>query len=134
MRYRGLRQPSHGRVVLREPPHVHVLAGSGHFVAERYVERVARAHTISLRTGCVYNRAPARLSPRISRETLVRGEFGDGMTLDDNLHAIGQHPAAPSAPRSDSSPTSRTPTFKTFASELVDPAEVPHDLPPCIGC
>ena len=55
----------------------------GRIVDERYVDRVARGHNISLRTGCFCNPGAGEVAFTISRETLVGGEFGDGMTLDD---------------------------------------------------
>ena len=55
----------------------------GRVVDERYVDRVARRHNISLRTGCFCNPGAGEVAFTISRETLVGGEFGDGMTLDD---------------------------------------------------
>src|SRR6266545_5499197 len=55
----------------------------GHVIDERYVERVARKHNISLRTGCFCNPGAGEVAFTISRETLVGGEFGDAMTIDD---------------------------------------------------
>src|SRR6058998_1721675 len=54
-----------------------------------YVDRVARQHAISLRTGCFCNPGAGEVAFTISRETLVGGEFGDGMSLDDYIDAIG---------------------------------------------
>ena len=61
----------------------------GRVVDERYVDRVARRHSISLRTGCFCNPGAGEVAFTISRETLVGGEFGEGMTLDDYVDAIG---------------------------------------------
>ena len=61
----------------------------GRVVDERYVDRVARQRNISLRTGCFCNPGAGEVAFTISRETLVGGEFGEGMALDDYLHAIG---------------------------------------------
>ena len=61
----------------------------GRVVDERYVDRVASRHNISLRTGCFCNPGAGEVAFTISRETLVGGEFGKGMTLDDYIHAIG---------------------------------------------
>ena len=61
----------------------------GHVVDERYVERVAHEHKLSLRTGCFCNPGAGEVAFTISQETLVGGEFGDGMTLDDYVRAIG---------------------------------------------
>ena len=46
-------------------------------------------HNISLRTGCFCNPGAGEIAFTISRETLVGGEFGEGMTLDDYVDAIG---------------------------------------------
>jgi molybdenum cofactor sulfurtransferase len=61
----------------------------GRVVDERYVDRIARRHNISLRTGCFCNPGAGEVAFTISRETLVGGEFGDGMSLDDYVRAIG---------------------------------------------
>ena len=61
----------------------------GSVVDERYVDRVAGRHNISLRTGCFCNPGAGEVAFTISRETLVGGEFGEGMTLDDYVRAIG---------------------------------------------
>ena len=61
----------------------------GRVVDERYVDRVAGRHNISLRTGCFCNPGAGEVAFTISRETLVGGEFGHGMILDDYMRAIG---------------------------------------------
>jgi len=61
----------------------------GRVVDERYVDRVARLHNISLRTGCFCNPGAGEVAFTIARETLLGGEFGEGMTLDDYIDAIG---------------------------------------------
>src|SRR5664279_5136415 len=61
----------------------------GSVVDERYVDRVASRHKISLRTGCFCNPGAGEVAFTISRATLVGGEFGEGMTLDDYVGAIG---------------------------------------------
>ena len=80
----------------------------GRVVDERYVDRVARRHGISLRTGCFCNPGAGEVAFTISRETLVGGEFGEGMTIDDYVEAIGLPSGAPFAPRSVSPPISPT--------------------------
>ena len=61
----------------------------GRVVDERYVDRVAARHNVSLRTGCFCNPGAGEVAFTISRETLLGGEFGDGMTLDDYMEVIG---------------------------------------------
>ena len=46
-------------------------------------------HNVSLRTGCFCNPGAGEIAFTIARETLVGGEFGEGMTLDDYVEAIG---------------------------------------------
>ncbi len=107
----------------------------GHVVDERYVDRVARRHTISLRTGCFCNPGAGEVAFTISRETLVGGEFGEGMTLDDYVDAIGlPSGGAVRASLGVASNLSDVDRFGAFAREFVDLAAVPGDLPPRIGC
>ena len=107
----------------------------GRVVDERYVERIARTHNISLRTGCFCNPGAGEVAFTISRETLVGGEFGDGRTLDDYLHAIGlPSGGAVRASLGLVSNVADAHRFETFAGEFVDVTEIPDDLPPRIGC
>jgi molybdenum cofactor sulfurtransferase len=107
----------------------------GRVVDERHVDRVARQHNISLRTGCFCNPGAGEVAFTISRETLVGGEFGDGMTLDDYIEAIGLPSGG--AIRASLGLASITPDiagFVAFAGEVVDLADVADDLPPRVGC
>ena len=61
----------------------------GRIVDERYVDRIAAQHNVSLRTGCFCNPGAGEVAFTISRETLLGGEFGKGMSLDDYVDAIG---------------------------------------------
>ena len=107
----------------------------GRVVDERYVDRVAREHNISLRTGCFCNPGAGEVAFTISRETLVGGEFGEGMTLDDYIAAIGlPSGGAIRASLGLASNTADIERFAAFASEFVDLAEVPDDLPARVGC
>ena len=107
----------------------------GAVVDERYVDRVARRHSLSLRTGCFCNPGAGEVAFTISRETLVGGEFGDGMTLDDYVRAIGL-PSGGAIRASLGLPSNDDDLagFADFASEFVDLASVPDDLPPRTGC
>ena len=107
----------------------------GRIVDERYVDRVAREHAISLRTGCFCNPGAGEVAFTISRETLVGGEFGDGMTLDDYVGAIGL-PSGGAVRASLGLPSDAEDVvrFGEFASAFVDLAAVPVDLPPRAGC
>ena len=111
------------------------LHADGRIVDERYVDRVARRHRISLRTGCFCNPGAGEVAFTISRETLVGGEFGAGMSLDDYVAAIGL-PSGGAVRASLGLPSNRADLerFAAFAQEFVDLAETPDDLPPRVGC
>ena len=107
----------------------------GRIVDERYVDRVARAHNISLRTGCFCNPGAGEVAFTISRETLVGGEFGDGMALGDYIREIGLHSGgAIRASLGLASNFADVYSFAAFAREFIDLDEVPEDLPPRVGC
>jgi selenocysteine lyase/cysteine desulfurase len=61
----------------------------GRVVDQRYVDRVAHRHNISLRTGVILQSRRRRGRFTIARDTLAGGEFGEGMALDDSARAIG---------------------------------------------
>ncbi len=112
-----------------------LLHPDGRVVDERYVERVARQHKISLRTGCFCNPGAGEVAFTISRETLVGGEFGEGMTIDDYVEAIGlPSGGAVRASLGIASNPADIDRFADFANEFVDLAHVPDDLPPRGGC
>jgi molybdenum cofactor sulfurtransferase len=107
----------------------------GRVVDERYVDRVARKHKLSLRTGCFCNPGAGEVAFTISRETLVGGEFGEGMTLDDYVRAIGlPSGGAVRASLGVASNFADAQRFMSFADEFVDLADVPEDLPARTGC
>jgi molybdenum cofactor sulfurtransferase len=107
----------------------------GRVVDERYVDRVARRHNISLRTGCFCNPGAGEVAFTIARETLVGGEFGDGMTLDDYIAAIGLPTGgAIRASLGLASNHADIERFTAFAGEFVDLGGVPDNLPPRVGC
>ena len=107
----------------------------GRVVDERYVDRVAQRHSVSLRTGCFCNPGAGEVAFTISRETLVGGEFGDGMTLDDYVREIGlPSGGAVRASLGLASNAADVDHFAAFAAEFVDLAAVPANLPPRTGC
>jgi selenocysteine lyase/cysteine desulfurase len=111
------------------------LQPDGRIVDERYVDRVAGVHNVSLRTGCFCNPGAGEVAFTISRETLVGGEFGEGMTLDDYVRAIGlPSGGAVRASLGLASNYSDIDRFTAFAHEFVDLSGVPDDLPPRTGC
>jgi selenocysteine lyase/cysteine desulfurase len=107
----------------------------GRVVDERYVDRVARRHGISLRTGCFCNPGAGEVAFTISRETLVGGEFDHGMTLDDYVRAIGL-PSGGAIRASLGVPSNEADLarFAEFARAFVDLGSVPDDLPARSGC
>jgi selenocysteine lyase/cysteine desulfurase len=107
----------------------------GRVVDERYVDRVAAHHKVSLRTGCFCNPGAGEVAFTISRETLLGGEFGDGMTLDDYMDVIGlPSGGAVRASLGIASNQADIERFLTFAAEFVDLADTPDDLPPRLAC
>jgi selenocysteine lyase/cysteine desulfurase len=107
----------------------------GRIVDERYVDRIARRHNISLRTGCFCNPGAGEVAFTIARETLVGGEFGEGMTLDDYLRVLGlPSGGAVRASLGVVSNAADLDRFNSFANEFIDLAVVPDDLPSRTGC
>jgi len=107
----------------------------GRVVDERYVDRVASRYNVSLRTGCFCNPGAGEVAFTISKETLVGGEFGDGMTLEDYIRQIGlPSGGAIRASLGLVSNISDLRTFGEFAREFIDLTETPADLPPRTAC
>ncbi len=107
----------------------------GRVVDERYVDRVAARHNVSLRTGCFCNPGAGEVAFTISRETLLGGEFGDGMTLDDYMEVIGLPTGgAVRASLGIASNSRDVQRFLVFASEFIDLPDAPEDLPPRVAC
>jgi len=107
----------------------------GRVVDERYVDRVAARHNVSLRTGCSCNPGAGEVAFTISRETLLGGEFGAGMTLDDYMGVIGVPTGgAVRASLGIASSSQDVQRFFAFAAEFIDLADTPHDLPPRVTC
>jgi len=107
----------------------------GRVVDERYVDRVAGEHNISLRTGCFCNPGAGEVAFTISRETLLGGEFGAGMSVDDYVREIGlPSGGAIRVSLGLASNFSDLHRFARFADEFRDLTNVPDDLPPRIVC
>jgi len=104
-------------------------------VDERYVDRIAGEHNISLRTVCFSNPGAGEVAFTISRETLLGGEFGEAMTLDDYVTTLGLHSGgAIRASFGLASNLADLHRFIEFAAEFIDLKSVPDDLPPREGC
>jgi selenocysteine lyase/cysteine desulfurase len=107
----------------------------GSVVDERYVDRVAGRHNISLRTGCFCNPGAGEVAFTISRETLLGSEFAHGMTLDDYMRAIGLHTGgAIRASLGLASNLADVERFLDFTAEFVDLTETADDLPERTAC
>ena len=107
----------------------------GRVVDERYVDRLATAHNVSVRTGCFCNPGAGEVAFTISRETLLGGEFGEGMTLEDYVRQIGlPSGGAIRASLGLASNFADVYRFMEFASLFVDLAGVPSDLPARVAC
>lgn len=71
----------------------------------------------------------------ISRETLMGGEFAEGMILEDYARAIGlPSGGAVRASLGLVSNTADIEQFSVFTREFIDLACVPDDLPPRATC
>ena len=107
----------------------------GRAVDERYVDRGPRRHGISLRTGCFCNPGAGEVAFTISRETLLGGEFGEGMILDDYVRELGlPSGGAIRASLGLASDFSDVYRFVRFADAFRDLSRVPYDLPPRTVC
>jgi selenocysteine lyase/cysteine desulfurase len=61
----------------------------GCVVDERFVDSIAAAHDISVRTGCFCNSGAGETAFSLSEDTLIGAEFEDGMILDDYIRLVG---------------------------------------------
>lgn len=107
----------------------------GRPVDERFVDRVAAAHNISIRTGCFCNSGAGETAFSISRDTLIGAEFADGMILDDYIRLVGM-PTGGAVRVSLGLATNFADVhrFMRFATEFLDVTDVPADLPPRLAC
>jgi molybdenum cofactor sulfurtransferase len=107
----------------------------GRVVDERFVDRVAAAHNISVRTGCFCNSGAGETAFSISKDTLIGAEFADGMILDDYIKLVGM-PTGGAVRVSLGLATNFADVYRfmDFATEFRDGNEVPGDLPPRLAC
>jgi selenocysteine lyase/cysteine desulfurase len=107
----------------------------GRMVDERFVDVVAAAHAISVRTGCFCNSGAGETAFSISRDTLIGAEFSEGMILDDYIRLVGM-PTGGAIRISLGLVTNFADVhrFMSFATEFRDVTEVPADLPPRLAC
>jgi molybdenum cofactor sulfurtransferase len=107
----------------------------GRAIDERFVDRLAAAHGISVRTGCFCNAGAGETAFSLSRDTLIGAEFDDGMILDDYLRLIGM-PTGGAVRVSLGLATNFADVYRfmDFATEFLDVTDVPADLPPRLAC
>jgi selenocysteine lyase/cysteine desulfurase len=107
----------------------------GRAVDERFVDIVAAAHSISVRTGCFCNAGAGETAFSLSRDTLIGAEFDDGMILDDYLGLIGM-PTGGAIRASLGLATNFADVYRfmRFATEFRDVTDVPAGLPPRLAC
>jgi selenocysteine lyase/cysteine desulfurase len=107
----------------------------GRIVDERYVDRVAGEHGISLRTGCFCNPGAGEVAFTVSRETLLGGEFGEGMVVEDYIGKIGlSSGGAIRVSLGIASNFADLHRFISFTEGFIDLSVVPDDLPPRTIC
>ena len=107
----------------------------GRVVDERYVDRVAAAHRVSVRTGCFCNAGAGEIAFSVSRDTLIGAEFEDGMILDDYLLRVGM-PTGGAVRVSLGIATNFRDVhrFVALSQAFRDLGAVPSDLPPRLAC
>jgi molybdenum cofactor sulfurtransferase len=104
-------------------------------IDERYVDIVAAAHRVSVRTGCFCNSGAGETAFSLTRDTLIGAEFDEGMTLDDFIRAVGMPTGgAVRVSLGLASNFADVYRFMHFATEFLDVAEVPAGLPPRLAC
>jgi molybdenum cofactor sulfurtransferase len=104
-------------------------------IDERYVDRVAAEHGVSVRTGCFCNSGAGETAFSISKDTLIGAEFTDGMILDDYIRLVGL-PTGGAVRVSLGLATNFADVYRfmTFAECFRDLTEVPSDLPLRLAC
>ena len=107
----------------------------GAVVDERFVDIVAAAHNISIRTGCFCNSGAGETAFSISKDTLIGAEFAEGMILDDYIRLVGM-PTGGAVRVSLGLATNFADVYRfvSFATEFLDVSDVPPNLPPRVSC
>jgi molybdenum cofactor sulfurtransferase len=107
----------------------------GRVIDERFVDRRAAEHRISVRTGCFCNAGAGETAFSLSSDTLIGAEFAEGMILDDYIRLIGM-PSGGAIRVSLGVATNFADVhaFMRFACEFRDVTGVPADLPPRLAC
>ena len=107
----------------------------GSVVDERFVDVVAAAHDISVRTGCFCNSGAGETAFSISKDTLIGAEFSEGMILDDYIKLIGM-PTGGAVRVSLGLATNFADVYRFmhFATQFRDVGGIPDGLPPRLAC
>jgi len=107
----------------------------GRPIDERYVDRVAAEHGVSVRTGCFCNSGAGETAFSISKDTLIGAEFTEGMILDDYIRLVGL-PTGGAVRVSLGLATNFADVYRfmAFAERFRDLTEVPSDLPLRLAC
>jgi selenocysteine lyase/cysteine desulfurase len=107
----------------------------GRAIDERFVDVVAAAHGISVRTGCFCNSGAGETAFSLSRDTLIGAEFSEGMILDDYIRLVGMPTGgAVRVSLGLANNFADVYRFMAFATEFRDVTDVPADLPPRLAC
>jgi selenocysteine lyase/cysteine desulfurase len=104
----------------------------GSVVDERFVDRAAAAHNISLRTGCFCNPGAGEVAFGVQN---AGARFETHMTFDDYLELVGMPTGgAVRVSLGIASNFADVERFLAFAKGFADLTEVPPDLPPRLAC
>ncbi len=107
----------------------------GRPVDERYVDRIATQHRVSVRTGCFCNPGAGEVAFSLPPQRLATVGLGRCASLDDYLARIGMPTGgAIRASLGLASNTADVHGFLAFAAEFRDLTSVPSDLPPRHAC
>jgi selenocysteine lyase/cysteine desulfurase len=107
----------------------------GRVVDERFVDRLAAAHNISVRTGCFCNPGAGEAAFGLSKERMIGVELSDGMSVDDYIERLGMPTGgAVRVSLGLASNFADVHRFMSFAMKFRDLANVPGELPPRVGC
>ncbi len=107
----------------------------GRVVDERFVDLLAAAHNISVRTGCFCNPGAGEAAFALSKERMIGVELSEGMSFDDYIERLGMPTGgAVRVSLGLASNFADVYRFISFANEFRDLADVPPGLPPRAGC
>ena len=107
----------------------------GRVVDERFVDLLAAAHGVSVRTGCFCNPGAGETAFAVSEDALTGAHFEAGMLLDDYIRLVGV-PTGGAVRASLGLATNFADVhrFMSFAAEFCDLTGVPSDLPARLAC